>query len=79
LGSAVLARSTVGMDLLEKRVHARRIVEPSLTRDLYLIMLAEHPQTRAFTEVRQVLTQVFLLEVSGGRWPAQTLGTRRKR
>ena len=67
------------MDLLENRVHARRIVEPTVTRDLSLIMLSEHPQTRAFTEVRQILIQVFLEEVRSGRWQAQALGKRARR
>ena len=78
LGCAILARSTVWMDLLEKRVHARPIIDPTLTRDLHLIMLAEHPQTRAFAEVREVLKGVFVEEVNSGRWPAELLVARKK-
>jgi LysR family transcriptional regulator, nitrogen assimilation regulatory protein len=79
LGCAILPRSTVGTDLRENRIHARRIIDPTLTRDLSLIMLSEHPQTRAFTEVRQILNQVFLEEVRSGRWPAEVLGKRKRR
>jgi LysR family nitrogen assimilation transcriptional regulator len=77
LGCAILARSTLGMDLFEHRVHARRIVAPTLTRDLHLIMLAEHPQTRAFMEVRQLVKQALADEVKSGRWPAESLEKKR--
>ncbi|MGY8635474.1 LysR substrate-binding domain-containing protein [Bradyrhizobium sp. 14AA] len=78
LGCGILARSTVGSDLLRNGVHARRIVEPNLMRDLNLITLADHPQTRAFTEVRQMLKEVVLQDVKNGRWPAELLDKPRK-
>ncbi|MHB0790241.1 LysR family transcriptional regulator [Bradyrhizobium sp. 5.13L] len=79
LGCAILARSTVGSDLLSSGVHARRIVEPTLMRELSLISLADHPQTRAFVEVRQVLKEAVLQDARCGRWPAQLLEKPRKR
>jgi LysR family nitrogen assimilation transcriptional regulator len=79
LGCGVLARSTVGSDLLKNGVHARRIVEPTLMRELSLIALAEHPQTRAFTEVRKILREAVLQDVKSGRWPADILEQTGKR
>ncbi|KWV48438.1 hypothetical protein AS156_18340 [Bradyrhizobium macuxiense] len=79
LGCAILARSTVGADLLKNGVHARRIIGPTLTRELSLISLAEHPQTRAFTEVRKILREVVLQEAKSGRWPAEVIDQARKR
>jgi LysR family nitrogen assimilation transcriptional regulator len=74
LGCAILARSTVGAELSVGRVHARRIVDPTLTRTLTLITLADHPRTRAFVEVRDVLNHVFDDEIRSGRWPAEAIG-----
>lgn len=79
LGCGILARSTVGADLLRGDVHARRIIEPTLMRDLSLIWLAEHPHTRAFAEVRQILKEVVLEDVRRGRWPAEVLDKPKKR
>ncbi|WP_025038763.1 LysR family transcriptional regulator [Bradyrhizobium sp. DOA9] len=79
LGCGILARSTVGCDLLRGEVHARRIIEPTLMRDLSLIWLAEHPHTRAFAEVRQMLKDIVLEDVRNGRWPAEILEPEGKR
>lgn len=79
LGCAILARSTVGSDLLRSVVHARRIVEPTLTRELSLVSLAEHPQTRAFVEVKGILKEAVLQDAESGRWPAEMLAETKKR
>ncbi|OAF06268.1 hypothetical protein AYJ54_14165 [Bradyrhizobium centrolobii] len=79
LGCAILARSTVGNDLLASGIHARRIVEPTLMRELCLISLADHPQTRAFTEVRKILREVVLQDAKSGRWPAEVLDKPKRR
>ncbi|WP_410708315.1 LysR substrate-binding domain-containing protein [Bradyrhizobium sp. BWA-3-5] len=42
LGCGILPRSTVGSELLKSEIHARRIVEPNLTREFSLVSLAEH-------------------------------------
>jgi LysR family nitrogen assimilation transcriptional regulator len=77
LGCAILARSTVGDELAAKKVHARRIIEPTLNRTLSLISLTDHPQTRAFIEIRELLIRVILDAVQNGIWPAkETLGKR---
>jgi LysR family nitrogen assimilation transcriptional regulator len=72
LGCSILARATVATDLAEGRYHARRIVRPTLTRSLHLVALADRPQTRAFTEVRALLSHVILGAVASGEWQAVT-------
>ena len=79
LGCAILARSTVGDELAAKRVHARRIIEPTLSRTLSLISLTDHPQTRAFIESRELLIRVILDSVQNRTWPAKgMLGKHRR-
>ena len=78
LGCAILARSTVGDELAVKKMHARRIIEPTLSRTLNLISLADHPQTRAFIEVRELLIRIILEAVHTQQWPAKALFDRRR-
>ena len=79
LGCAILARSSVLSDLAAGKYHARRIVDPPLTRSLALIALADRPQTKAFVAVRQTMIEVVRTAVSEGRWPAKAGGRRSKR
>jgi len=69
LGCAVLARSTVRGELAQKRLHARRIVRPAVTRTLAVISLADRPQTRAFSEVRKAIVDVVRAAITSGLWP----------
>ncbi len=69
LGCAILARSTVLAELEQKRFHARRIVQPALTRTLAIVSLADRPQTRAFVEVRNTVIDVVRTATKSGRWP----------
>jgi len=78
LGCAVLARSTVGDELAAKKVHARRIIEPTLNRTLSLISLTDHPQTRAFIEVRELLIRIILEAVHTRQWPAKAIFDKRR-
>ena len=79
LGCAILARSTVGDELAAKKVHARRIIEPTLNRTLSLISLTDHPQTRAFIEIRELLIRVILDAVQNRTWPAKGMLGKRGR
>lgn len=79
LGCAILARATVLSDLAAKKYHARRIVDPPLTRALALISLADRPLTKAFLEVRKTLAEVVRSAVMEKRWPAKGNGSRSKR
>ena len=69
LGCAILAKSSVQAELAEKRVHARRIVNPVLTRTLAIVTLSERPQTRSFCEVGRVVSEVVTHAAANGSWP----------
>ena len=79
LGCAILSRATVLADLAAERYHARRIVDPPMTRSLGLISLAERPQTKAFLEVRKAVVDVVRAAINEKRWPAHENARRSKR
>ena len=69
LGCAILAQSSVIDELSAGRVHARRIVDPVVTRTLASVALTDRPQTRAFQEVRRIIVDVVKHAAASGRWP----------
>lgn len=73
LGCALLARSTVGAELEAGTLNARTVIEPTLTRTLHLVNLADHPKTRAFSAVKEIVRQIIANEVARGHWPARPL------
>lgn len=77
LGCAILSRATVLADLAAEKYHARRIVDPPLSRSLALVALADRPRTKAFLEIRKTVTEVVRAAVSERRWPAKQSGRRR--
>jgi LysR family transcriptional regulator, nitrogen assimilation regulatory protein len=79
LGCAILSRATVLADLAAGKYHARRIIDPPLTRACALVSLADRPQTKAFTEVRKAVVEIVHAAVDKGDWPAKGNGRRRKR
>jgi LysR family nitrogen assimilation transcriptional regulator len=79
LGCAILSRATVLSDLAAEKYHARRIIDPPLTRSCALVALADRPQTKAFVEVRSTVVEIVRAAVNEGRWPAKGSGRRSKR
>ena len=79
LGCAILSRATVLSDLAAEKYHARRIIDPPLTRSCALVSLADRPQTKAFLEVRRTMVEIVRAAVNEGRWPAKGNGRRSKR
>jgi LysR family nitrogen assimilation transcriptional regulator len=79
LGCAILSRATVLADLTAEKYHARRIIDPPLTRSCALVSLADRPQTKAFTEVRSAVIEIVRAAVHEGRWPAKGNDRRSKR
>ncbi len=77
LGCAIIARSTVLTELEQKRFHARRIVQPTLTRTLAVVSLADRPHTRAFVEVRSTVIDVVRAATKSGRWPTSRKASRK--
>lgn len=70
LGCAILARATVGPHLESGLVHARRIIDPVLTRRLWLLSLIDRPDTLAVREIGMILQKALAEAVAVGRWPA---------
>jgi LysR family nitrogen assimilation transcriptional regulator len=79
LGCAILSRASVLADLAAEKYHARRIIDPPLTRSCALVSLADRPQTKAFLEVRRSVVEIVRTAVAEGRWPAKGNGRRSKR
>ncbi|QOZ68556.1 LysR family transcriptional regulator [Bradyrhizobium arachidis] len=79
LGCAILSRATVLADIAAEKYHARRIVDPPLSRSLGLVALADRPQTKAFLEVRKTVTEVVRAAVDERRWPAKTSERQKRR
>ncbi|MBR1129132.1 LysR family transcriptional regulator [Bradyrhizobium iriomotense] len=79
LGCAILSRATVLADIAAEKYHARRIVDPALSRSLALVALADRPQTKAFLEVRKTVTEVVRAAVNERRWPAKKSERQRRR
>ena len=78
LGCTILGRSSVTAALSDGSLHARRIVEPGLTRTLELASQAERPRTRAFVETDRILTGIVRAVVRRGDWPARWVGAEEK-
>jgi LysR family nitrogen assimilation transcriptional regulator len=79
LGCAILSRATVLADLAAGKYHARRIVDPPLTRACALVSLADRPRTKAFLEVRSAVVEIVRAAIDDGRWPAKRNSRRVKR
>ncbi|MCP5265514.1 MAG: LysR family transcriptional regulator [Burkholderiaceae bacterium] len=71
---------TTVRDLLDAGViRARRIVEPEVTRDLYLVTQRERSPTAAFETIRALIRALVREEVKAGRWPATLLANPARR
>jgi LysR family transcriptional regulator, nitrogen assimilation regulatory protein len=75
LGCSILARATVRAELSKGTIWARRIIDPTLSRTLYLAELRDRARTRAIEEVKRLVLDVILTEVAEGRWDARPLIT----
>ncbi|MEZ5728104.1 MAG: LysR substrate-binding domain-containing protein [Burkholderiaceae bacterium] len=71
---------TTVRDLLDAGViRARRIVEPEVTRDLYLVTQRERSPTAAFETIRALIRALVREEAKAGRWPATLLANPARR
>jgi LysR family nitrogen assimilation transcriptional regulator len=73
LGGAILARATVRPHLESGIIHARRIIDPVLTRRLWILSLMDRPDTRAVREIGAILHKVLREAVAAGHWPARMI------
>ena len=71
LGCALITRATVAPELASGLLNARPIIDPALGRTLFIASLADHPKTRAFLAVREVVREVILELVQRGDWATQ--------
>jgi LysR family transcriptional regulator, nitrogen assimilation regulatory protein len=75
LGCSILARATLGDLIASGAIHARRIVEPEITRQLAIISLADRPETRAGQEMAVILQAAIVVAASRSEWPAKLIET----
>ena len=57
-------------------VHARPIIEPSLSRTLYLCQLADRPATYVLEAMRRLMLDLIHREIDTGNWQARALSVR---
>jgi LysR family transcriptional regulator, nitrogen assimilation regulatory protein len=77
LGCSILARATVGDLIASGAIHARRIVEPDITRELAIVSLADRPETRASQEMSSILHAMIAAAIAANDWPAKPIATSR--
>jgi LysR family nitrogen assimilation transcriptional regulator len=73
LGCAVATKLFVKEQLADKRLVAREIVAPKLTRTLYLCRLSNRPMTYVMEEMRRLMLSLIAEEVGRGAWEAKLL------
>lgn len=70
LGCTIGTRLIMRDELETGALHARQIIEPELSRTLYLCELSDNPVTFAREKVRALLRELALEAVTAGRWDA---------
>jgi LysR family nitrogen assimilation transcriptional regulator len=73
LGCAIATRHFMSEPLADGTLHARPIVEPELSRRLYVCEIAERPATFALETVRRLLLELIADAVTNGKWDATLL------
>jgi len=73
LGCAIATRLFVQEQLATGRLVAREVVEPKLTRTLYLCRLRNRPMTYAMEEMRRLMLALIADRVGQGAWQATLL------
>jgi LysR family nitrogen assimilation transcriptional regulator len=73
LGCAVATKLFAQEHLEAGRLVAREVIEPTLTRTLYLCRLRNRPMTYAMEEMRRLMLALIAEEVGRGAWDAKLL------
>lgn len=71
LGWTILSRVAVAEELARGELHARRIVEPAVTRTVVLAMREDRTRGPAREKVGETLRAQIVALVSDGRWPGR--------
>ncbi|HTF01576.1 MAG TPA: LysR substrate-binding domain-containing protein, partial [Bradyrhizobium sp.] len=73
LGCAVATKLFAQEQLAAERLIAREVIEPTLTRTLYLCRLRNRPMTYAMEEMRRLMLSLIAEQVGRGGWEATLL------
>ncbi|QWG18460.1 LysR family transcriptional regulator [Bradyrhizobium sediminis] len=73
LGCAVATKLFVQEQLKAGSLVAREVIEPTLTRTLYLCRLRNRPMTYAMEEMRRLMLSLIAEQVGRGAWEAKLL------
>jgi LysR family nitrogen assimilation transcriptional regulator len=73
LGCAVATKLFAQEQLAAGRLIAREVIEPTLTRTLYLCRLRNRPMTYAMEEMRRLMLSLIAEQVGRGAWEATLL------
>jgi LysR family nitrogen assimilation transcriptional regulator len=68
IGCTILPRSTATDALAHGAVVARRIVDPAITRVLYVARLSDRHSSKAEAELERLVIEAIVEEVKAGRW-----------
>jgi LysR family nitrogen assimilation transcriptional regulator len=75
LGCVIGTKLFMHDQLATGAVHFRPIVEPELSRTLYMCELASRPPTYAIEAIRGVILELVRKSVTNGRWEARLIGS----
>ncbi|KJC44582.1 LysR substrate-binding domain-containing protein [Bradyrhizobium sp. LTSP857] len=74
LGCTIATKLFAREELAAGRLVAREVIEPKLTRTLYLCRLRNRPMTYAMEEMRRLMLALIAEQVRGGGWQATLAG-----
>ncbi|WP_027550118.1 LysR family transcriptional regulator [Bradyrhizobium sp. Cp5.3] len=74
LGCSIATKLFAQEELAAGRLVAREVIEPKLTRTLYLCRLRNRPMTYVMEEMRRLILKLIAEQVRGGHWQAKLLG-----
>ncbi|OAF00785.1 transcriptional regulator [Bradyrhizobium centrolobii] len=74
LGCTIATKLFAQEQLAADRLVAREVIEPKLTRTLYLCRLRNRPMTYVMEEMRRLIIKLIAEQVHGGAWQAKLLG-----
>ncbi|MGN6117243.1 MAG: LysR substrate-binding domain-containing protein, partial [Nitrobacter sp.] len=73
LGCAIATKLFAKEQLADRRLVAREVVDPKLTRTLYLCRLRNRPPTYVMEEMRRLMLSLIAEQVGLGAWEANLL------
>ncbi len=71
LGCTIAPQVFVREQLQAGSLHARPIIDPQLSRRLFLGHRRDHPPNRLFEAIKQLILTLIDREVRSGRWQAE--------